>query len=1293
MKEKELSVRESLDLATYKQAADKIRQILSAIRNNQSASAKRWVWELLQNAKDIPNRFGKVSIEIELISEKELRFKHNGNPFVIDNITGLVRQVSSKDSLNSDEEQTGKFGTGFICTHLLSDIIDVSGILNYFGKDRQFALSLDRSGRSSEELIPRIKETEDILLNIEKKFPVINDYEKNRKENDFDTIFTYHLSTNEKYDSAVAGINDLVNTLPITLIIQAKKIKQVHVIDHVHHTDVLYTCNSSNIDDNVTFSEIKINEDIKQFLSYANSEVALCIGVCKDDNGYNLIKRDPQQPVLYRDFPLIGSDKFYFPFTLNGFRFYPSEKRDSILLNGEDNEDAKDNRAILESAVDAVIEFNNWLIAHNSHNRYLLANSRIPRPSEDYDENTALPWIKNLQKKWRAQLIDQMLVETVSDIKTLKELSLPIFSNTKEENESFYQIVAENYIGRGVLPKHEALQGWIETIKPEYESWNTKLKYEMDDFLSDLQDLKDIETLCDRVNKPKEEIIQWLNKVYRFLIDHKLVTIFENYAIVPNENGNFTLLQNIVSDYSDRIPQVLKDIYDTVVEDDKETGNIFIDKDIDATIFGNNLITFGLKEIITKFNDSITDDDIAQTICYQILSLHPKSGKNSYLAYRKKIYDFCAEHRSMDEYREIDIENTDLWKETDNYWFENSCSDIKECKDVSTFASDYFNTEKTEEESLVWLNDFISFYRDNSYSDIVKEYDIFPNQELELKNLSNLHYDNHIPEEFKDLAKYASDSYNTDNLYRPILLHPAINGYEQHNPLDLSDVYQAVTDYFDNQPPHQDEIASQAISLLPKDDADVSLFNQLYITAETIFGDDIPQQKEVNYSAGFKWGFAQKYYIRKISQAIAESEDLNGLKQLSDKFSVMDDADLTKWVDDYIEFIHNFKSKRYWKYITDQEEGFGIWLNQCNEFCKFQDVQKDDSIDDDLKDIALNPLIDIEYRKSLFTNNSKLSHLLETQPLTYDAIGKEIDEKIENFDGDKQNKNFSEIIFAIRKLCDKYPLLAKSMMYFTTHKNSLIVGSLGNGEMMDNLGALIQQGDEKIKLMKIIAETHSVEEIKKMMTNPTISCPVYNPPSATVDQISVQNYYNKSVATISLADTIYGGLTTMQAQEALLDAKKAVQQILELQGYEFTQGLCPDEFGNIHGVKKDGTEYPLVVHSYKQQTRPFQLTAFDWEQLSRPNSMLWIVNYEGAKCVPFYKLVRNREIVKVSFNSSNFEYEDRCIALAQVLRYFKGLHFDFDSLKLDCTSMAEKFNNPEKPLREALDADSEDVLI
>lgn len=86
--EKELTARESSEQFWYKQAADKIFNLLEVNRNHASLSSKRWAWELIQNAKDVPNKYGKVSIEIERVSERELLFKHNGNPFDLEKTYG-----------------------------------------------------------------------------------------------------------------------------------------------------------------------------------------------------------------------------------------------------------------------------------------------------------------------------------------------------------------------------------------------------------------------------------------------------------------------------------------------------------------------------------------------------------------------------------------------------------------------------------------------------------------------------------------------------------------------------------------------------------------------------------------------------------------------------------------------------------------------------------------------------------------------------------------------------------------------------------------------------------------------------------------------------------------------------------------------------------------------------------------------------------------------------------------------------------------------------------------------------
>ena len=87
-----------------KLVADKIRKTLLNIRNIPDISGKRWIWELIQNAKDVPNKFNKVDIKIEL-KENALIFSHNGSNFTIDNILGILQQVSSKDSNNLEEQR------------------------------------------------------------------------------------------------------------------------------------------------------------------------------------------------------------------------------------------------------------------------------------------------------------------------------------------------------------------------------------------------------------------------------------------------------------------------------------------------------------------------------------------------------------------------------------------------------------------------------------------------------------------------------------------------------------------------------------------------------------------------------------------------------------------------------------------------------------------------------------------------------------------------------------------------------------------------------------------------------------------------------------------------------------------------------------------------------------------------------------------------------------------------------------------------------------------------------------
>ena len=1320
-----MTVDDEIAYNNYKLTADKILQLLSQIREDPSASAKRWVWELLQNAKDVPNRFGKVSVEIELVSPDTLIFRHNGDCFSTKNITGLVQQVSSKDSQNL-EGQTGKFGTGFICTHLLSDIIDVKGIVTYMGVHRRFAISLDRSGYRSEDLLPRIASTLEDLRHIETTYPIVDNYEANRTELSFDTVFTYHLTTEEKQKSAIAGLEDLINTLPITLVTQSKKIKQVRVINRLKGTNVVYTCNSESLGDNVRLSKVSIDNITKSYISYITDDVALTTEVIQNNGIYEIVKRDNKQPVLYRDFPLIGSEKFYFPYTLNGFEFNPTERRNGLLLNSADHPSCISNRQIIDKAVDAVLKFNEWLINNNATNRYLLASSRIPESSEKYSEDVAAPWIKNIQLRWRKQLLDEQLVETETGVDILRNLSVPAFSTiaTKEINENFFNLLYGQYIGRGVLPKFEHLHGWLEVVRPEYDNWGAKLKYDKDDFLSDLSAIKRLSALCDKINKTESEALRWLNEIFKFLVDQNLLVDFDNYAIVPNQKGEFKFLKDLKSDHTSRIPEKLKSIYNSVNQDNASVQDILMNASVDATVFGNTLQPFSLKEMIEVLNAYVKQGtniyknnsyvDVKSVVAYSLLSLYPNIDNAAYIKKRYHIYEFCKAHRIMPEFSIVDVTETDLWKEADNYWFNNSYSDIVSKVNVSTMASTFFVDVKSEEETLAWLNAYLQFYRDNSHGDFIKEQAVFPNQLKHFKKLSELRYDSSIPEEFKDLANSAYNPNSYTDVYRHQLLHRAILGYEQHNPLTIKDIYEYVRKRFDDSNNDTKEaIARHTITIMTKQDTGVPEEYKLYDFAKTISGFAFEDAMYIETTTGFNWGFAQEHYIKLLANRIAKSANLKGFKELSSSFTADDNvttsAELTHWIDRFIEFLHTYKNKKYWSIITDNDNGIGIWLNQNNNFCRFQDIRKDDNISEDLKDLcAHNAHIKRDLREEMFTLESRHANYLETTPITLKEIGEYVDDKLEHYDGSKQDKDFRSLVFTVGKLCNTIAGLESIMTYFNRAKPSLIVWSLGEGTTMDLVGSIVQQGDEKLRAVKEILEDNTIEDLNNIKAI-LHGCPADQygkvkelveklaregaldvggeTPTGGEDKVEVklvpQTYEieiidsNGNPQLVRTDQVQYAGLSLEEIEQYVSEAKTAVVKYFrELNDRNPELGLQFDDekiarhsYSQLYGISdKYGNEIPLVVHSYKgPQYRYFDLNWYDWQMLSKPGAELWVLTVTGLQCIPLYAL----PVRHFSFDLENMSHNSRAVlqTLAAVAKkslddnnYNCNITFDFGNV-------------------------------
>ncbi len=171
---------------------------------------------------------------------------------------------------------------------------------------------------------------------------------------------------------------------------------------------------------------------------------------------------------------------------------------------------------------------------------------------------------------------------------------------------------------------------------------------------------------------------------------------------------------------------------------------------------------------------------------------------------------------------------------------------------------------------------------------------------------------------------------------------------------------------------------------------------------------------------------------------------------------------------------------------------------------------------------------------------------------------------------------------------------------------------------------------------------------------------------------------------VNLSDNRMGGLSKEEMKEAQNEAKLKAKEALEAEGFVLTKGLCEEDFTLIKGVMKNGVEYPVVVRSYKDESsRQFQLSTTDWDQLVKPNSKLLVLKHDGhIYSVNFRELIGNHEKIDLSFSKANLEIGERIVELAFVMRWFKGLKFDFDQLTATRVGVAESFDLPEQGIPE-----------
>ncbi|HIK19009.1 MAG TPA: ATP-binding protein [Leptolyngbyaceae cyanobacterium M33_DOE_097] len=516
--------------AGQRSIADKIIKRLHDLEKTVENNQGRWAWELLQNAKDSiaedDNR--TISIQIEL-DENSITFRHNGTNFTSQDVIGLIDQISSKEVEEGQKtKKTGRFGTGFLTTHLLSRVIKIKGIVGSAdGSFHKFEFLLDRRGRTTAQLMPRIANSwKEFDESIEK---IIPNYDKSR----FNTSFCYQLDTEEQRRVAQIGVEEFSRLIPFVLAF-IPKIGRVEIIDKVARESTFYEKNGELKDDlivHVLKTKSGKQENVSILYS-SNNRVAIATEVEKCERGYS-VKGVSDLPKLFCDFPLIGTESFHFPVIVNSFFFNPQTERDGIWLKGIDDTEVIENQKLLESAVDLYRDMVSRIAQENFFNLYNIAETKTPSTDDrHFDEKWYQEFIQEPIREFIYHALIVELEDEPSEKRAIQDLCFPKTSFSETVRDKVWQFIFD--LAPNSVCKKLHLHNWCGIA---WKDWKT-VDYQK--LAEGVARKENIHNLSQALRRDENSTFNWLNSLGTFLLedDNNLFLIQKN-SITPNQNGQF----------------------------------------------------------------------------------------------------------------------------------------------------------------------------------------------------------------------------------------------------------------------------------------------------------------------------------------------------------------------------------------------------------------------------------------------------------------------------------------------------------------------------------------------------------------------------------------------------------------------------------------------------------------------------------------------------------------------------------------------------------------------------------
>lgn len=510
---------------------------------NEPEHRKRWIWELLQNAQDT-SRGTRVNVEI-CFDGKHVSFSHDGPAFTLDDITHLIFHGSSKPE---KEGKTGKFGTGFMTTHLLSKEVRIQGSIQ---DGRAFDFLLDRRGQDAAEMNVSLDSSWNDFkasLNSDKSFS--------------QTTFTYlNLSIPDGVEIVKNVLSNIHLLIPAVLAF-SDGIGRVQ-IEQSGATEI-YERDPNSDGHKVIITRHKEGEDEKPFhfllRSFRDGKSKIGLPITPAGAIEMLEERIPR---LFIVFPLIGTEEaFRTPFLIHSPEFEPSKEREKLwLAKDSKTTETLSNKTILEESFQAYIIWAKELLEQQIDQTYLLANLGL-LPQVGWVDTD---WYQEQLNKLILALDELPLIQPVLGEKiSLQGAYVPCAEGREEGDEANHVWRLASILAPKKTPKEDKAEYW-RMILYQRESF---LKGSVHPAAFTIQDvcgyIDQLENkTLDGLSLTGETALQFLQDLVNDLQTFKQEKYWSDYAILPNQRGSlkksWELKQELLNN-PEEIGEALKDI-------------------------------------------------------------------------------------------------------------------------------------------------------------------------------------------------------------------------------------------------------------------------------------------------------------------------------------------------------------------------------------------------------------------------------------------------------------------------------------------------------------------------------------------------------------------------------------------------------------------------------------------------------------------------------------------------------------------------------------------------------------